>query len=776
MAEEIVEFSVDAMLLRELGERLVGKPSVALAELIKNSYDADASVVEVSLDDGVLTIADNGHGMSRDDFVGRWMRVGTTQKEQDKYSPYLGRVLSGSKGVGRLAAQSLGRRQVLMTRPGKPSAALSADDPQSQSGIVAAAALRATIDWTKARKAGDLVRATAELGQGAAIDHEAIFPEGSAVGTIVRVSELVNNWTEAEVSDVARRVWFLQPPMTRARNSEFRIVLRGEFRTHAETFAAIADQFVSHGWSSRIDATLIDDDGAACGFEFEATPGADKRRSVIRVVGERAHEPSDDGKILRLLISLSREDHAREFRVRVPNCEIENLEYDIRRYVGQGRQRGGILVNDVRGYIQEHGGVHVFDGGFELGYYDRERDWLGLAHDVASRRGDLDLLSGLGPDEVSSRAGLRLPTVQQLYGEVHISSNDERNTRGEDRALMLQISRDRLLENDPYDEFRELVRLGLQFYANESDRDELRRLERKLDDPKAGTPSELVARLHSFEPSLSPAEAREHASVVKELARTTSTERDLAALQIVTISSLAATGISALAMIHDFEKHRKQLGRAHRLLKQQAQDAPANGSQEARRAAEGVGAALAALERWGNFYDPVRDKETRTVKKRYEVAGVLEDVSRAMEGFARGNAVEIDVQQGMTFPSGYYPGWFAILQNVLMNAFAALLGAPGKVQFIGTETDTQGRLDVLDTGSGVNLRLAASYFDPFSQGDTATDDARKLGLSGTGLGLFIVRTVCRQHGVNVAFVSAPRGYATCLRLTWKRTVDNANSR
>ena len=40
-------FTIDAALLRELGERLVGKPHIALAELVKNSYDADATEVTI---------------------------------------------------------------------------------------------------------------------------------------------------------------------------------------------------------------------------------------------------------------------------------------------------------------------------------------------------------------------------------------------------------------------------------------------------------------------------------------------------------------------------------------------------------------------------------------------------------------------------------------------------------------------------------------------------------------------------------------------------------
>ena len=42
-----IKFTVDAALLAELGERLVGKPYIALAELVKNSYDADAASVTI---------------------------------------------------------------------------------------------------------------------------------------------------------------------------------------------------------------------------------------------------------------------------------------------------------------------------------------------------------------------------------------------------------------------------------------------------------------------------------------------------------------------------------------------------------------------------------------------------------------------------------------------------------------------------------------------------------------------------------------------------------
>src|SRR4051812_8392500 len=82
-SEELFEskFSVDAALLRELGERLVGKPHIALAELVKNSYDADAHRVTITVDPDAIEVADNGHGMTFDEFERFWMRIGSPHRK-----------------------------------------------------------------------------------------------------------------------------------------------------------------------------------------------------------------------------------------------------------------------------------------------------------------------------------------------------------------------------------------------------------------------------------------------------------------------------------------------------------------------------------------------------------------------------------------------------------------------------------------------------------------------------------------------------------------------
>src|SRR5208282_794169 len=88
LEQDVVPFQAEGRLLQELGERLVASPEVALVELIKNAYDADSPSCEVRLVDKnqTLLIIDEGHGMTRDDFVGKWMSIATASKVDERVS------------------------------------------------------------------------------------------------------------------------------------------------------------------------------------------------------------------------------------------------------------------------------------------------------------------------------------------------------------------------------------------------------------------------------------------------------------------------------------------------------------------------------------------------------------------------------------------------------------------------------------------------------------------------------------------------------------------
>ena len=114
-------FTVDSALLRELGEKLVETVHLALVELVKNSYDADATLVELTftrVESGQMQIiiSDNGTGMNFHAINEYWMRIATTNKTKQKYSRVFGRSLSGAKGIGRFSCRRLGSHLKIITK------------------------------------------------------------------------------------------------------------------------------------------------------------------------------------------------------------------------------------------------------------------------------------------------------------------------------------------------------------------------------------------------------------------------------------------------------------------------------------------------------------------------------------------------------------------------------------------------------------------------------------------------------------------------------------
>ncbi len=120
---EPVPFKARAHLLKLLGDELIGDDRLAIFELVKNSYDADATQVDVTLDlesdDPKIVVRDfEGHGMDENTILNKWMEIGTDSKRQKnrKRSPKYKRMPLGEKGVGRLAVHKLGKDLTINTR------------------------------------------------------------------------------------------------------------------------------------------------------------------------------------------------------------------------------------------------------------------------------------------------------------------------------------------------------------------------------------------------------------------------------------------------------------------------------------------------------------------------------------------------------------------------------------------------------------------------------------------------------------------------------------
>ena len=117
----MVNFKFSPDILSRLGEELLPNPDQGIMELVKNSYDADATECRIELIDtdtvgGTIIVSDNGVGMDLNSITDGWLVICRSKKAARKPTK-LGRLPVGDKGLGRLAALRQGSHVILKTRP-----------------------------------------------------------------------------------------------------------------------------------------------------------------------------------------------------------------------------------------------------------------------------------------------------------------------------------------------------------------------------------------------------------------------------------------------------------------------------------------------------------------------------------------------------------------------------------------------------------------------------------------------------------------------------------
>ena len=735
-----IRFTVDSELLRELGERLVGRQYIALAELVKNSFDADATRVELRIKNDCIQVSDNGHGMTEEDFTRRWMRIGSTHKVRQQTSPELNRPLTGSKGVGRLAAQFLASELELNSVPTKLRA-LAGSLPQE---------LSAEVDWDTAIKSAELTEATAQYelkppGPNA-------FPLGKPHGTTVTLKKLKHVWHPKEFEELAREVWFLQPPfrsLSRTGSGQpdgFEVEL---FAPDQETVSRFKTQMsrILDLYSSRLVGKLLPNDNS--GKQLQ------KRKVLLSLELEGQLSPSHTYYVP------IREDE---------QCVIENLEFEIRIYTLQRRQPYGIPVKTARNYMSNWGGIHIYDAGFRIPYAGPSADWLNLEIDHSHRLTQSRLL----PPELNVHLGLNnLPTNSRVLGVVNIDTTHEsraasQNSDPSSQHLQIQVSRDRLVGNRAFYQLREAVRYSLDYYSN---RLTVHRLEDKETNRSTRTPKALIENVWDVLEQHQNEIPRPVATRLKtELEKTVNAVREQSEWtrnQSGLLGAMATVGATALAFDHQFNQQLNVLEQHVATLESAIQKNP--------HVQHLIDPISGGIRRWiqdtrdtRRIFSPISDERNRTIVKRFRAKPLLENMVDNLRNILRGVLVDDSgIDEKLLLPEASYPVWMAIFYNVLMNASNAMLDSDTKQMALSSfrAGSLQG-VRIQDTGVGIDLAKAESLFQPLKRDLEISHERRALGYGGTGLGLAIVRMLATDLKAEVHFKEPTAPFKTCFEIVW----------
>lgn len=111
-----ISFSTANHAVAHLGRNLYSTTPPALAELVANSYDAYATKVDIKIENSYIVIADNGKGMNIDELDQKYCIIGNPKQSEKPINDLPTRKPMGKKGIGKLAAFSIGNKYEVFTK------------------------------------------------------------------------------------------------------------------------------------------------------------------------------------------------------------------------------------------------------------------------------------------------------------------------------------------------------------------------------------------------------------------------------------------------------------------------------------------------------------------------------------------------------------------------------------------------------------------------------------------------------------------------------------
>ncbi len=760
----MAKFTVDTHLFRELGELLVGRDSTALIELIKNAYDADATEVTVygeHLSDqrrGRIVVADNGIGMTRDQFTSGFLRIASRLKEHGtRRSAVFGRRYTGVKGIGRLAAHKLARRlEVSSVQRGGPRGANSTE-------------LIAVLDWDTI----ETFETLDEMPDDVVSLGESGIESRSEPGTTLTLSSLRRAWTPAERARFFAEVQafqtpaFLHRPLPTALISEaalfecprlrdvqkgtrpddgFKVALRGEFESGDEYWAVIAE---------------------VAAWVIEIRADANKARARFAVVPTRR--------------TCADNPDAREYITTIAHPDPDGgLSFDARILVREGPITGTGAAHR-RMWASKASGIRIYLEGFRVLPYGDD-DWLSIDGDYTARARQLDMLKDMVlPREFDAEdrdMGLTRLRHSNYFGGVLLTHEGA-------PTLRVLVNREGFVPEVAFDTLVRLVRTGVDLCtrvrAASNLRCRLRRRQKRTmtQDVAAGENriplSDLIARAQT---AITEAEQRviqkDHDAAHSKMrhalqamadirSRTDRMNSDGALFYV-----LASVGTQMTAFAHEMNA---LLGAAQNLregLNRLLRDRSFSSVQ--RRRLRLLWVAAVDLTQWVERHasylvdvvtpDVRRRRSRQPVADRFAAAALL--VKRSAE--RRGIQIENRIAVGLRTPPMFPAELTSIFSNLLTNA-TKNAGRGGRIVASAASDNRNLRVRVQNTGVAVDLSEARRWFEPFQ---STTDEVRPVLGQGMGLGLTITKRMLDYYGIQIEFVEPDLPYATAIEMVFPR--------
>ena len=783
-----LQFSVDSSLLIQLGQQLVAKPSIALAELVKNAYDADATQVILRMQNvdkpgGTISIEDDGHGMTFEEIQNYWMRIATTTKRDNPESRRYRRPVTGAKGIGRLAVWRLGTLLTL------ESVAYREDDQRKEKVVV-------TFDWEYFASGMDVANIPVEYDRNP-------VPEDHRTGVTLTIKHANDAWNEEEVNFLKRDLLSLQAPFPElvrqagARNGGtdpgFTIKLDIDESEELEPFSGdLGEDFLSlslarlEGW--------VDQKGTA--------------HYRLKMRNEDDQDPlTDEG-----------EDYN----------DLQNVKFQLYYFSGRAKDFSGtgLRLKDFRDRMKEASGVRVYLDGFRVfPYGEVGNDWLRLdyyagqnvdmANDVLMPDSilEMDRQARIDAKEAggSQRPFLLTPRNRQILGAVFLSQSREHEPLMD--KIGIKTSREGLVENRAYEKLVRFLKLGIywltvKYFAStireraqaqqdrarpagsrrsvpamiDGMRTEINSLTVELStaftisdvpgksaaDIAPDVDPEIVERAlkHIEERLVKPIKVILESSNEKlgEIGQQYSHESEDTISYMAMLRLLASAGTSLLLMQHQIQALVDQVNFVHHSLSELRADIPDSIGKRYDEIVRDVGTWHDLVTEQLSQLSFILSPDHRQRRRRHALREVTENVRKSLGYYMEKNHVEFinDVPAGLRTPPVYRAELYAVLLNIMTNALKAVDHQPERqISVVAEKLDNQLQIRMFNTGKRISPGMRKRAFEPF-ESDSIPNPT--LGI-GTGLGLTVVRATVAFYDGEARFIDVEPPWQTGIEIT-----------
>ena len=695
-----------------LGEQLIKNDRVALVELLKNSYDADATLAKVifaNFRDGLrvkpssaLVLVDDGDGMSEEIVRDHWLNPATAVKANRKVaSPRTlkNRTIQGEKGIGRFAMFKLGSAATIITRARGASVELVVD--YDLSFLDEAVPMRQSSSPTFLDEIHvSLVERIPETFDGSNLDGNQ-----SEHGTRIVIRNLRSAWStgaaEKAFDDVAR----LQP-LVPARNFR-RPEPGGEFKV--EFWMDESELPFRRDFERRL--RILFDDRAV--LSVDGLIDGENGELVLEINGDVKSFGIHDSAFSALQV------YKRYFGKRHDSdgcrslaCGSFSLSFFVFDLSATSPPQHRLDAEE-KALVKNHRIYLYRDGVRVLPYGDPQDDWL-----------QLDVLRG-------TQGASRVLGNDQTVGFVHISHSENPKLRD-------KTNREGLLdEGDAYSDFVAVLQMISAYirtkpYARYVD------TKRRQREAVQRQQADIASALKDVEenPAL-PAGLR---AAVKEIGNSYEAEREHLKTRVERTEDLAGVGLSVESASHDILAAGGRALHVARSIATYVEDRmPSN--TYLRSQLETLVELLSFVTSRLNDVQGLF-VSTRQRRKNIDVGDFAVRVGRMF----RFGLDEADIDLTIAQPNGpliVKSTEAALLQalvNLVDNAiyWVSLNGAERKI-LIQVEAPER-RIIIADNGPGVDASDEPFIFEPFYSGK---------GIEGKGLGLYIARQVGIRNGFDV---------------------------